>query len=166
MTYIQPTSVERLFGSGTWLGSLISAAEGLPICVTLADASHDNPGFPLIYVNKVFESTTGFKRERIRGTNCRFLQREKTERDSISLLSSALANAQPVKVAITNYRVDGTPFKNLLAMKPIFDMAGKYCYVVGVQFDITAPGSNAKYMRMVDSLLSLLPNVVPSGGAI
>nr|AML76724.1 putative LOV domain-containing protein [Synura petersenii] len=164
--FIEPTAVERLFGSGSWLATLLGAAEALPICVTLADASPTNPGFPLIYVNRVFESVTGYKRERIRGTNCKFLQKDKSERDSIALLSNALANAQPVKVAITNFTSDGKPFKNLLAMKPIFDMDGKYRYVVGVQFDISAPGSNAKVMKMVDSLLSLLPNVAPTGETI
>eukprot|EP01042_Synura_sphagnicola_P005762 gene5762-7353_t len=106
LSYIQPQKIENLFGSGSWMGAFVSAAEGLPICVTLADANPLNPGFPLIYVNKVFENTTGYKRERIRGTNCRFLQREKSERESIAMLSSALANAQPVKVAITNFRSD------------------------------------------------------------
>ena len=166
LSYIQPQKIENLFGSGSWMGAFVSAAEGLPICVTLADANPLNPGFPLIYVNKVFENTTGYKRERIRGTNCRFLQREKSERESIAMLSSALANAQPVKVAITNFRSDGTPFRNLLAMKPVFDTDRKYSFVVGVQFDISTPGTNAKHIRMVDSLLSLLPNVVPRGAAI
>ena len=164
--FINPTACDRLFATGSWLGTLISAAEGLPICVTLADASEDNPGFPLLYVNKVFESTTGYTRETIRGTNCKFLQKSSSESESISTISSALANQQPLKVAITNYRKDGTPFKNLLTMKPIFDLDGTYCYVIGVQFDISSPGSNAKVMKLVDSLISLLPNIIPFGGRI
>jgi len=176
MAYIQPEMVEKIFTSGSWLATFVAAAEGLPICVTLANA-HEirDPSFPLIYVNKMFESTTGYRREKIRGTNCRFLQRHypdpppHSETDSISLLATALANAQPVKVAISNFCSPGEPhhgrpFKNLLAMKPVFDLDRKYCFVVGVQFDVSAPGSNAKNMRMVDSLLSLLPNIVPYGG--
>mmetsp|Transcript_12126 Transcript_12126/g.12197 ORF Transcript_12126/g.12197 Transcript_12126/m.12197 type:complete len:412 (-) Transcript_12126:322-1557(-) len=162
--FINPGSVGRIFSNGSWIGAFVTAAEGLPICVTLADADPKNPNFPLLYVNKVFENTTQYPRERIRGTNCKFLQGPKTEPESIALLSNALANQQPVKVAITNYRADKQPFKNLLAMKPVFDLDGRYCYVVGVQFDISAPGSNAKAMKLVESLISLLPNVVPSGG--
>lgn len=162
--YIEPSRVSTIFRYGSWLGAYVAAAEGLPICVTLADASPKYPGFPLIYVNKVFEDTTLFPRDRIRNTNCKFLQGRKSEKESIALLSNALANAQPVKVAITNYRHDGTMFKNLLAMKPVFDLDGKYCYVCGVQFDISNPGSNAKAMKLVDSLINLLPNVVPVGG--
>lgn len=166
--YLEPANVKRIITSNSWLATFLGAAEALPICVTLADAyirvvgdKKYNEGFPLIYVNKVFEETTGYKRERIRGTNCRFLQREKTEKDSIALLSNALANAHAVKVALTNFKSNGQPFKNLLAMKPVFDLDGNYSFVVGVQFDISAPGANAKAMKMVDSLLSLLPNIVP-----
>eukprot|EP01041_Mallomonas_annulata_P001967 gene1967-3820_t len=166
-TYVKPELIGNLFRNDSWLGTLISAAEGLPICVTLADARESSPGFPLIYVNRVFEAMTLHPREAIRGTNCKFLQhKDLSEKDSISALSSALANAQPVKVAITNVRRDGTPFKNLLAMKPIFDLDGKYVYVVGVQFDISAPGSNAKAMKLVDSLITLLPNTIPAGGPL
>jgi len=192
--YIDKSKIGSIFKYGSWLGAFVAAAEGLPICVTLADASPDNPGFPLIYVNKVFEDTTGHPRERIRNTNCKFLQGPKSEKESIALLSNALANAQPVKVAITNYKrakhympsaedkgltpaqrlvkhkewTEAHPpemFKNLLAMKPVFDLDGRYCYVVGVQFDISNPGSNAKAMKLVDSLINLLPNVVPTGGS-
>lgn len=161
MNYIDPSKISSIFRYGSWLGAYVAAAEGLPICVTLADAKM--PGFPLIYVNNVFEATTLFKREKIRNTNCRFLQGPKTEQSSIDLLSAALANGQPIKVAITNYRQDGTMFKNLLAMKPVFDLDGNYVYVCGVQFDITNPGSNAKAMKLVDCLMNLLPNVVPVG---
>eukprot|EP01041_Mallomonas_annulata_P001968 gene1968-3822_t len=159
--FISGSAIDRLFGTGSWLSTFISAAEGLPICVTLADADKSRPGFPLIYVNKVFETSTGYPREEIRGTNCKFLQSPKSERESITELSNALANMLPIKVTITNFKSDGTSFKNLLAMKPIFDLEGNYCYVIGVQFDITAPGANAKALRITENLITILPNVVP-----
>lgn len=161
--YIDASKIGSIFRYGSWLGAYVAAAEGLPICVTLADANPANANFPLIYVNKVFEETTLHKREAIRNTNCKFLQGPKSEDDSIKLLSSNLANGQPIKVAITNYRKDKTLFKNLLALKPVFDLDGNYRYVCGVQFDITNPGANAKAMKLVDSLINLLPNVVPVG---
>ena len=43
------------------------------------------------------------------------------EQESIARISMALKEAQPVRVAITNFRKDGRPFRNLLAMKPIMD---------------------------------------------
>ena len=57
----------------------------------------------------------------------RFLQNgPSVEPEQVEALRNALSSAMPVKVALTNYRRDGTPFKNLLPMKPIFDSEGNY----------------------------------------
>jgi hypothetical protein len=63
--------------------------------------------------------------------NCRFLQRgrepgDRAEEESIARLTEALREAKPLKVAITNWRKDGTAFRNLLAIKPIMDQNGDY----------------------------------------
>lgn len=118
--------LDRIFISSNWLREMLAAVEHIPICITVAAASRAMPGFPLLYVNSAFESTTGYTRQEIIGQNCRFLQLGKldgevAEQESISRLSYALSEAKPVRVAITNYRKDGTSFSNLLAMKPIMD---------------------------------------------
>ena len=110
----------------SWLAGLLSSVESLPVCISLAAASKTMKGFPLIYVNAAFENCTGYDRDDVIGKNCNFLQRGKetghvSEPQSIARLSKALRNASPVKVAITNFKKDGTPFRNLLAMKPILD---------------------------------------------
>jgi PAS domain S-box-containing protein len=125
----------------------------------------DRYGFPLIYVNHYFEKISGYKREDIMGVNCKFLQRDgrgnsRSETESVERLSHALRSAETVKVALTNFRKDGTPFKNLLTMKPVFDMRGEYEYVIGVQFDISSKKSSAYALRLVDSLVKFLPSVV------
>lgn len=66
------------------------------------------------------------------GKNCRFLQSDKTESESIKSLSEALKYAKPTRVSITNVRKDGTLFRNLLAIKPVFDENGVYRYVLGI----------------------------------
>lgn len=120
------SELDKVLTSSNWLREMLVAVEHIPICVTVAAASMAMPGFPLLYVNSAFESTTGYTRQEIIGQNCRFLQLGKldgevSEQDSINRLSYALREAKPVRVAITNYRKDGTSFSNLLAMKPIMD---------------------------------------------
>jgi PAS domain S-box-containing protein len=154
--------IDRLLQSGSWLTSLLASVENLPVCVSLSTARKDRPGFPLIYVNACFEFTTGYPRSEIVGQNCRFLQADKAEAESITRLSNALRDAKPVKVAITNFRKDGTPFKNLLAMKPIFDEAGVYRYVVGVQFDVTQEDATPMKLKLADELIRMLPNTIYS----
>lgn len=105
---VDEQELDALLSSGQWLGNLFASVENLSFCVSLASARADRPGFPLIYVNKAFEITTGYTREEIVGQNCQFLQSVWSEKDQIELMTKALATAQPVKVAITNTRKDGS----------------------------------------------------------
>ena len=158
---VDAREIDRLLATGAWLDSFFAAVEDLPVCVSLATANVNRKGFPLIYVNKAFEQTTGYSRSEIVGQNCRFLQSGGfCEQEIINKMTHALATASPIKVAITNYRKDGTTFKNLLAMKPIFDTKGTYRFVIGVQFDVTAEDADISKINMIDDLLSILPNVV------
>lgn len=167
------------------LANMFAAVENLHYCVSLATARRDRPGFPLVYVNKAFESATGYKREEIIGRNCSFLQSSNTEKDQIQLMVQALATAKPVKVALTNKRKDGTgstndrlllfffkfsiflfiivcvEFLNLLSMKPVFDSNGVYSYVIGVQY-VYSPDMTirSKDIQLIDDLLYSFPNVL------
>lgn len=157
---VDVTEVDRMLETGSWLSSMLLAVENLPVCVSLSTARKDRPGFPLIYVNKAFEKVTGYKREEIVGQNCRFLQAGKAEQESIDRLTVALRDSKPVRVAITNFRKDGMPFKNLLSMKPIFDEEGEYRYVVGVQFDVTQEDATPQKLKLADEVIKMLPNVI------
>ena len=44
----------------------------------------------------------------------------------ILLFTALFYFTRPLKVAITNWRKDGTAFRNLLAIKPIMDQNGDY----------------------------------------
>ena len=118
-----------MLGCNQWLRALLSSLENIPVCVSVAAASSASRGFPLIYVNKSFERATGYQRSEVLGKNCKFLQTGKhgevAEPESIAKLTSALSAKEAIKITITNFRKDGTPFRNLLAVKPIFDEKGK-----------------------------------------
>ena len=85
------------------------------------------------------------------------------EATSIARLTTALAEGRQVKVAITNYRKDGTPFMNLLALRPIFDVDGEYAFVVGIQFDIGEDYGAPGRLKMVENVLNSLPDTIISG---
>jgi PAS domain S-box-containing protein len=158
---IDTVEIHRMLTSGDWLEQLLGIVEELPLCVSLATARIDRPGFPLVYVNKAFERTTKYERHDIIGKNCSFLQYENSEKEQIEKLRYALKHAQPVKVALKNKRKDGVMFINLLAMKPIFNIEGVYTYVIGVQYDITnREAASWKEIKLVDDLLAILPNIL------
>jgi len=165
LKHIDYLEIDRILRSGTWLFTFVAAVENIPMCITLSTARKDRIGFPLIYVNRYFEDMSGYSRSDIMGANCKFLQRDmygitRAEPESVQRISFALRSAEPVKVAITNFRRDGTPFRNLLAIKPVFDQHGAYQYVIGVQFNISENSSSSLSLRMVDNFMKLLPGVV------
>ena len=165
MNSIDYLEIPNLFQTGTFLFSFIAAVENLPLSVTISTGRKERYGYPLIYVNKQFEFMTGYERSVVIGANCRFLQRRihghsALESDNINSISSSLRNAEPVKIVITNYRKDGTPFKNLLMLKPLFNKQGVCMYVIGLQFDLTYYDTGAHTLRLADRLFSLLPHIL------
>lgn len=164
MESIFSTEANSMVNSKSWLHVFIKIVEDLPVCVTLAAASASQRGFPLIHVNKLFETTTGYARAEVIGKNCKFLQTGGySESSQVDALAEALRTASPIKVKITNFKKDGTKFKNLLALKPIFDMEGSYCFVVGIQIDCGADDTDVEQLALVDDILFLIPSVMHHG---
>jgi PAS domain S-box-containing protein len=98
--------------------------------ITIADAQA--PDLPLIYVNEEFEKLTGYTQSECLGKNCRFLQGPRTEKAAVAKIRKALENHQPIVIELTNYRKDGTAFRNQLRLAPII-RDGKLTHFVGVQ---------------------------------
>ena len=109
---IDKIEMKLLLSTGNFARNIFATVEDLRLCVSIATARADRRGFPLIYVNKAFERTTGYLRADIVGHNCRFLQSENTEKDQLLAMTEALAAAQPVKVVLTNRRKNGEGKQN------------------------------------------------------
>ena len=103
--------------------------------VSLADP--DQEDLPLVYVNKAFESITGYTLAETVGRNCRFLQGNEHNQAGIQQLREAIKNKKSVEVVLRNYRKNGELFFNHLLMSPLFDSHGNLLYFLGVQYDIT-----------------------------
>jgi len=103
--------------------------------VTLSDP--DLEDMPLVYVNKAFETVTGYSQEETIGKNCRFLQGTDRDQEDLPRLREAIRNHQPIEVTLRNYRKNGELFYNHLALTPLFDSNGRLLYYLGVQYDIT-----------------------------
>ncbi len=108
-----------------------SSSEGISI------TDPNLPGNPLVYVNKGFERLTGYSREEVLGTNCRFLQGPETDPRVSKAIGEALREERPCTVELLNYRKDGTAFWNRLSLAPVRDAAGKLKQFVAIQSDIT-----------------------------
>ena len=112
--------------------ALAVAAEG----ITIADARL--PGRPLIYVNDGFVRLTGYSAEEVLGRNCKFLQGEDADLDTVESMRRAMQEGRDCTVEILNRRKDGTPFWNRLSITPVRDDDGEVTHFIGIQSDVTA----------------------------
>jgi PAS domain S-box-containing protein len=91
----------------------------------------------LIYVNKAFEAMTGFASDDILYQDCRFLQGDDRQQNGLAAIREAIANNQPCRQVLRNFRKDGTSFWNELSITPVFNDAEKLMYFIGIQKDVT-----------------------------
>ncbi|MBL78961.1 MAG: PAS sensor protein [Nitrosomonadaceae bacterium] len=105
--------------------------------ITLADP--DLEDMPLVYVNKAFETMTGYTMQEVVGKNCRFMQGKNRDHalKERQLMQEAFKNKQPISLTFKNYRKNGELFFNHLEMSPLFDSKGNLLYYLGVQLDVT-----------------------------
>ncbi|WP_245411553.1 PAS domain-containing protein [Alkalicoccus urumqiensis] len=122
----------------------------------------EQPDNPIIYANQGFSDLTGYPREEMIGRNCRFLQGEDTDPETLATLRKAIAAKEPVSVEILNYKRDGTPFWNLLHIDPIYLEAEEQHYFVGIQKDITEYKEAQEQLKRFNEEIELLSTpVVP-----
>lgn len=107
--------------------------DGSKVGTIVTDPSqHDNP---IIYTNKTFIEMTGYTQEEVIGRNCRFLQGPETAKEDVQKMKEAIDGEKKVILTLQNYRKDGSPFWNRLAIEPV-RIDGKL-YFIGTQTDIT-----------------------------
>jgi len=104
--------------------------------VTIADARQ--PGFPLIYANKGFETLTGYTSDEIIGNSYRILQGSDTAQPGLDIIRGAVARGEGCLVTLRNYRKDGSMFWNELSISPVHDANGSLTHYIGIQKDVTA----------------------------
>lgn len=112
----------------------------IPTSIVVSDAME--PDLPIIYVNKVFESVTGYRADEVLGRNCRFLQYRDPRAQRrhplvdpvcVSEIKRCLNEGIDFEGELLNFRKDGTPMVNRLRLAPIHDDDGVVTHVIGIQ---------------------------------
>jgi len=164
--HVDPNEVTRILRYN-WMCNFIAIAEVSPISLSVACATEDRRGFPLIYVNENFKLLTGYHRDEVIGLNCKFLQKNvchkkipmtKTDTTNLSKLSHALKSGKKMKTTVLNCKKNGELFRNFIAIKPIFDIRGTYVFVIAMQADVTNKFQIATATKYVDKLFAYLPD--------
>jgi PAS domain S-box-containing protein len=127
------------------------AVDEAPIGVVLTDPSQEDN--PLIYVNREFVRLTGYSQAAAMGRNCRFLQGENTNDETVARIREAIDAAEPVSVELRNYRADGTEFWNRLTVAPVRDTDGTVRNYIGFQQDVTESVRDRRHIEKLGRYL-------------
>jgi PAS domain S-box-containing protein len=153
------TELRSLERDLTILKRAVEADAALPLCFT--DATH--PGMPIVYVNRAFETQTGYRREELLGRNCRILQGHLTHQPAIALIREAIANQRECTATLDNVRKDGTVFSNALHVAPVYDPSGVLTHYLGVMHDVTEQSRAADKLRLSEVLYRSVALAISDG---
>jgi PAS domain S-box-containing protein len=138
------------------------AMDAAPVGITISDPSQEDN--PLIYVNDRFTELTGYTEEEVCGSNCRFLQGEHTNPESVARMREAIDDEEPVTAELRNYRKDGTEFYNRVSIAPVHGEDGEVVNYVGFQQDITEEKEREQEYERVVELLNHTEQIADVGG--
>jgi len=120
------------------------------VTLTKADSKHE-----LLYVNKSFETITGYKKSEVIGKNCKFLQYNDTKQPQILRLKKAIQKKEKIQVELRNYKKDKTLFYNLINLTPVYDVNNNITHFVGIQKDVTEEKKQEALMNEQSKLASM-----------
>jgi len=116
------------------LSLIATAVEATQMSFIIAD--HTAADDPIIFCNSAFERLTGYSREEILGSNCRFLQGAERDQPGLTTLRHALREGKECTLILRNYRKDGSPFDNELVISPVKTADGQVTHFIGIQRDL------------------------------
>lgn len=111
------------------------------------------PDNPIVYVNRAFETLTGYTAPMALGRNCRFLQGVATDPRDVDVMRRNLSAGQDCSVVVRNYRANGEAFHYALLISPVLGEDGTPLYFVGLQSEI-GEDEQARRLERFQSLIA------------
>ena len=119
------------------------------------------PDNPITFANPAFTALTGYGFEEVVGLNCRFLQGEDTDRNTVAELASAVRSGTAITRDILNYHKDGRPFWITLSLHPRKDESGAVVGFVATQIDVSDRYKTYEEVARLDASLASITDNLP-----
>jgi len=97
-----------------------------------------DPQRKIMWVNKAFENTTGYKLEEVIGKDPKFLHGPETNKEEAKLFSKKLRLKIPCSAELLNYTKNGIKYWSQINVTPVFDEHNNLKSYISVQNDVTA----------------------------
>ena len=126
------------------------------IIITEADVLTSPIGPKIVYVNKAFETLTGYTESEVIGDTPRILQGNFTDADSLKRISKALQAKQPVRETLLNYGKNGRPYWLDINIIPLKNRLGKVTHFAAIERDVTEQKFHAEQLEKSNKDLKML----------
>lgn len=117
------------------------------VIITEADELNAPLGPKIIYVNKAFETLTGYSEAEILGETPRVLQGNFTDKNSLKRISKALRAQEPVRETILNYGKNGRPYWLDVNIIPLKNKLGRVTHFAAIERDVTEQKFHAEQLE-------------------
>ncbi len=102
--------------------------------IVIADANQ--PGYPIVFVNKAFERLSGLTAAEAHGQGCNLLCGDSTD-PAFDGLKQAIENHRDFRDTVQCVRADGSRFWNEISLAPVCTTFGKVSHIVAVMEDVS-----------------------------
>mgnify|MGYP000521170846 CR=1 FL=1 len=106
-----------------------------------------------VRANEGFERITGYGADEMLGRNCRFLQGEATDPETVDRLRTGIDAGESAAAELLNYRADGSPFWNQVRLNPVENDDGDLTHYLGFQTDVTERKRSEQLVRLLNRVL-------------
>lgn len=94
-------------------------------------------GPKIVYVNKAFETLTGYKKEDVLGETPRILQGDLTDKAAMARIKIALENNQAITETLLNYDINGRPYWIEMNIIPLRNKFGDVTHFGAIERDVS-----------------------------
>lgn len=161
---IEPQPRTKLFAElsqKSWFRTLLHIFSQLPVAISVVSASSARKGFPIVFVNKEYESMSGYREKDVLGKPYDVLHGPKTSEVSKQAVRMGLTQQRTVIIEKSySYKQNQQPFHEYLLLKPIFDQRGRYRYVVFVHVNRSSTNFVKERLMIAGELYYFIPGKI------
>jgi len=132
------------------------AVKQSPVAISITDAQAN-----ILYVNRAFESLTGYLADEVTGRNESILSSNSTPDSIYQQLWRTITGKRPWTGTLVNRRRDGKDYIAALTVAPVLDRAGVIAYYLGMHRDVTREHELETQLRKQKTRIEVVLNAAP-----